>query len=183
MLKEIYQIEVQHRGEERNWFNITNFNTLKDMPVNLPEKSFTDLSETFNNEFIKRLQKYLIDGDEIIYESHPATHKLYPLDTIFRAYLPSCYNEGITEYDEMLQTIEHGIVIVDGFVSDMIDCHLKTILIEIAKQRPNNVIVSFTIPDVLLPSSQGDKALYSFFDMGLRKSYLQTEMAVMVKAL
>lgn len=78
---------------------------------------------------------------------------------------------------------DQGIIQQEGFLSAVIDCHLKTILSKVGAKRPGNVEVSFALPDLIDPRQYGDKTLYAFLMFEPRHARLETEMSFNVRSI
>lgn len=184
----IFAIEPRDRGGERNWYPIP-FNSvyrptaIKKLP--LPKTYVTDLSEQFHEEFLERLSPYLMKGDKISYSDSVTRHELYPLDTAYKGTDFTMFRQRDTAscFSEILYVGNEGVILEDGYISAMVDCHLKTLILEMAKYRPGNVEISFAPPDLVDATQYGKKSLYAFLMFEPRHARLETEISFYVDSI
>lgn len=184
----IFAIQPRDRGGERNWYSVP-FNSvyrpvaIKKLP--LPKTYVTDLSEQFHEEFLERLSPYLIKGDKISYSDSVTYHELYPLDTTYKGtdFTMSLQKDTLSCFSEILYVVNEGVILGDGYISAMVDCHLKTLILEMAKYRPGNIEISFAPPDLVDATKYGQKSLYAFLMFEPRHARLETETSFYVNSL
>lgn len=179
---DIFAIEPRERGGERNFYPVprgVSGTPLQELP--LPKTTVTDLSDTFHKELMKRLTPYLLPEDKISFVCSTNYFNFYPLDTIYRATdFVSRSNSAAVSFNEILSVADQGIIQQEGFLSAVIDCHLKTILSKVGAKRPGYVEISFAFPDLINPTLYGEKSLYAFLNFEARYARLETEMSFCV---
>lgn len=183
----IFAVEPRQRNGERNWYTIPFEKVSRPMVIKklpLPNTYVTNLSEEFHEEFLERLQPYLIKGDIIHYSEGVSHHKFYPLDTTYKGVDFTFRDENIfSSFNEILYVADEGVILEEGYVSAMVDCHLKTLIMEMAKYRPGNVAISFAPPDLVDATQYGKKSLYAFLMFEPRHARLETETSFYVESI
>lgn len=184
---DIFAIEPRERGGERNWYPVPRGEaplplTLKVLP--LPKTYITNLSDVFHDEFMDRISPYLIPGDKLVFTGNASYHTYYPLDTTYRAgdFTFRLENSSCS-FNEVLYAAQEGVILEEGYISAMIDCHVKTLIMKMSEFRPGNVEVSFALPDLIDPRQYGDKTLYAFLMFEPRHARLETEMSFNVRSI
>lgn len=176
---DVYAIPARHRGGERNFYPIPLGSTVAIHYVPpLPKTHVTDLSEAFHEEFMERLSPYLIPGDKVSFDGEVSVSEYYPLDTNYRACdFTFRADNACSSFNEVLYLVDAGVILDQGYVSAMIDCHVKTVIMEMAKKRPGNIELVFALPDLIDPKQYGEKSLYAFLMFEPRQARLETEMS------
>lgn len=176
---DVYAIPARYRGGERNFYPLPLGSTaaIHYVPP-LPKTHVTDLSEAFHEEFMERLSPYLIPGDKVSFNGDVCVSEYYPLDTIYRAAdFTFRADNSCSSFNEVLYVVDTGVILDQGYVSAMIDCHLKTVIMEMAKKRPGNIEIIFALPDLIDPKQYGENSLYAFLMFEPRQARLETEMS------
>nr|DAY73890.1 MAG TPA: hypothetical protein [Caudoviricetes sp.] len=184
---DIFVIQPRQRGGERNWYTVPRAAApspliIKVLP--LPRTYVTNLSDAFHEEFMDRIHDYLIPGDKVTFAGEATYHEYYPLDTSYRSSDFTLRAENASSsFNEILYTVDEGVVLEEGYISAMIDCHVKTVITKMAAFRPGNIELSFALPDLIDPRQYGDKSLYGFLMFEPRHARLETEMSFFVKSI
>lgn len=184
---DIFAIEPRQRGGERNWYPVyreTALVALTQKILPLPKTYVTNLSDAFHDKFMERISPYLIPGDELVFAGNANHYAYYPLDTAYKAGdFTFRLEKSSCSFNEVLYVAQEGIILDEGYVSAMIDCHVKTLIMKMSEFRPGNVEVSFALPDLIDPRQYGDKTLYAFLMFEPRSARLETEMSFNVRSI